>query len=134
MTVGKSRKGFDLDLADGLAAEDSLAEILRAGGRYVEVKHDEKAIYTGNVAVEVETRDPRYWSGISATESDWWAVELAGLDTWVILRTDRLKALVKQAKQDKRRDRWGGDNNRFRNILVPVEWLVRPFMQERKAA
>lgn len=126
MAEGLARRGFDVDLRDGEAAEDAFVHtFLRAR---VEVKMDEKAITTGRVAIEYEQicRDGKVRiSGISTTEAHNWALVLPGLCT-VLIETERLKALSRAAIKAKEHA-WVGDNNHHHCAFVPVEWLVRPW-------
>lgn len=124
MAQGLARAGFDIDLADGQANENALAEILAlTAGERIEVKTDYWAARTGNVAIEY--RQHGRPSGISTTTAEWWALHLVSLG-WFVVETERLKALARQAIRTGRHKRIG-DGNNFDNALVPVEWLVRPF-------
>ena len=117
MTDGLARKGFDLDLRDGQAAENKLLDIIQSGNGLVEVKSDKLARQTGNVYVETQYRGNP--SGITSTEADWWAIEVDD-DVFVLMKTDRLRELIKY-----RRDMPGGDNDWSKGKLLPVERLVR---------
>lgn len=103
--------------------EGSLAAILCAGGHRIELKTDHKAARTGNVFVEYQ--QPTGKSGIAKTEAEWWAFHLVGLG-YCIVPTERLRALARQAYREGRKAH-GGDYNRYLGVLIPVEWLVRPF-------
>lgn len=112
-------KAFDLNLGQGQIAESELAEIL--AGK-IEVKTDAMVSKTGNVAIE-------YWcrgkpSGVTVTESEWWATILSGDkyqgEVIVLVRTKRLLEMLKGARSVK-----GGDNGVARMHLLPVERLVK---------
>lgn len=123
MTSGPSRRGFDIDLREGEVHEGELARILALVGPRIEVKTDHKAAHTGNVFVEYA--QPTGRSGIAATTAEWWAFNIVG-QCIVIVATERLRALARRAWHENRKTR-GGDYNRYHGVLVPVEWLTRPF-------
>lgn len=121
MTEGRSGAGFDIDLRNGQAREDALVYVfLRA---LVEVKSDRKARETGNVFVEY--RQPSGLSGIATTTAQWWAFEIDD-DVWILVPTEKLRALARVAWRDPRRRKKGGDFNNYDGVLVPVAWLVKP--------
>lgn len=117
MADGKARKGFDLDLRDGEAAENRLLEVIRSGNGLVEVKADKLARQTGRVYVEEEYRGQP--SGITSTEAEWWAIEVDD-DVFVLMRTERLRTIAR-----KHRKMPGGDSDMSVGRLVPVEKLVK---------
>ena len=80
MTKGVARKGFDLDLKDGLLAENRLNDTLR--GAKIEVKSDKQAWKTGNIFVEDSCNGKP--SGISTTEAEFWAYEVR-LNTFYLI-------------------------------------------------
>ena len=116
MSEGLARKGFDLDLRDGQAAENKLLDIIQSGNGLVEVKSDQMARRTGNVYVETEYRGQP--SGITSTEADWWAIEVDD-DVFVLMKTERLRELAGRFRLAP-----GGDNDWSRGRLVPVGRLV----------
>lgn len=116
MADGKVRKGFDLDLRTGQAAENRLLDIIQSGNALVEVKSDKQAQHTGNIFVEVEYRGQP--SGLTSTEADWWAVEVDA-DVFVLMRTERLRELIKY-----RRTMPGGDYDLTKGVLLPLGKLV----------
>jgi hypothetical protein len=108
---------FDLDLAQGQIAEDELAEIL--AGK-VEVKTDNLVGRTGNLAVEFMCNDKP--SGISASESPWWAFVFDGRfekKVVVLVSKDRLCELLPGCRIVR-----GGDGGRAEMYLVPKEKLL----------
>lgn len=123
--VAKGNKAFDIDLAYGQSRENALASILGDDAK-IEVKSDRQAAITGNVFVEFESRGKP--GGIAATESDWWAQEVEP-DVWVIMRVDRMKALVKR-----RLDRYGyvagGDGKTSKGVLLRRSELTTPIKEE----
>ena len=110
--------GFDLDLKYGEGREDALYHVFTDAK--VEVKSDRKAQRTGNVFIEYEYRGRP--SGIAATTADWWALEV-GLDRWVLIRTEALRDLARQAIRDGR-SKYGGDHYRTQGALVPLKALL----------
>lgn len=120
MADGLARAGFDIDLLDGKAREDAFAYVLLKAK--VEHKSDEKCRITGNVFVEYRQKGRP--SGLATTTAEWWAIEF-DKDSWLLMPTERLRALARQAYKDPRRRVSGGDNNQYEGVLIPVEWLVR---------
>lgn len=57
---------------------------------YIELKDDRRAIDTGNVVIEFESRKKP--SGISITESTQWVIRVEGF--YIVMRTEALKKLV----------------------------------------
>lgn len=127
MADGVAREGFDIDLRFGQEREIRLAEVLLIRkGHHLELKSDQKAASTGNIFVEY--RQHGRPSGISTTKAEWWTVEVLE-NTFVTLPVTRMRALVKLASEDRTRRIKGGDNNAYSGVLVPVEWLVRPWSE-----
>jgi hypothetical protein len=124
MAEGQAREGFDLDLAFGEMRETAFSHaVMRA---QAECKSDQKVRVTGKVFIETHQRARGgAWrpSGINTSNAQWYAIEYAD-DAWLVIRRSLLKSL---AQRGERRD--GGDENRFRGRLVPVEWLIRPWRQ-----
>jgi hypothetical protein len=113
-----ARKGWDKDLADGLANEDRLEQCLRYAK--IEVKRDYSASKSGNLYVE-------YWnnrkkSGLRVTEAAYWAFSLGnvGEEYDLIVPTDLLKKIVKYFVVDGRATT-GGDREGTAGILVPLD-------------
>lgn len=121
MTDGLARKGFDVDLAEGLASENDFLNAVRLAR--VECKDERgKSQTTGNVFIEY--KDHGRPSGIATTVAEWWSARLAD-DVFVVIRTSLLRALVRKAYGDGRRTK-GGDFNKYEGVLVPCTWLVAP--------
>lgn len=98
--------------------------MIRGGGHHLELKSDQKARETGKVFVEFKQHGRA--SGIATTQSQWWTVEVE-TDVFVTVKTERLKALAREAWKDPRNRKRGGDHDAYEGILVPVEWLTRPW-------
>lgn len=125
MAEGQARAGWDIDFRDGLLREDAFARVARLGT--VEHKRDHGYINTGNLYVEYKQRTSRGWepSGIAVSTADHWAFEFLP-DTWLVIPTDKLRAVVrKYGLENPGRSVFGGDNNNTRGILIPLAALVR---------
>jgi hypothetical protein len=120
--AGKAENRWDINLSEGQIAEDTLAKLLNCNGESIEVKRDFAASTTGNVAVEFMCAGKP--SGISVTESDWWAFSLSGDyyndEVIVLIKKKRLERLLIPS-----RIRKGGDHGKAELYLVRVEELVK---------
>lgn len=115
---------FAADLEFGQGREQRFFNLL-VGGK-IEHKADRLCQEKGNLAVEYEKRDHRgciHPSGISVSESDWYAIEFA-FERWVLLRTYALCDIHLRAIEEGR-IAWGGDGERFHCALIPFGWLPR---------
>lgn len=127
MSETLTRAGFDLDLRQMQAHEASLAMVLMARGTVtIEHKRDFGTVRTGNLFVEY--RQPSGPSGIATTTADMWAFEYDE-NTWLLVPTDRLRRWCRLAYRQKRRTR-GGDYQRQRGVLLPIRWLVPPYVKD----
>jgi hypothetical protein len=129
---GKADNRFDFNLIEGEMKEKSLRELLN--GRSVEVKRDFFVSKSGNVAVELkEGLKP---TGLSVTQAEWQGIVLDGDEydgeVVVLIKTDRLKRIVKSTGVSKR----GGDKGQTLVRLVKVSDLFLRVNDEeqRKAA
>lgn len=116
MTEGVARKGWDLDLADGLAREGALGRLL--GDAKVEVKSQVEC--RTHVFIEYECFGKP--SGIATTEAQHWAIEYAP-DTWIVVPTPALRELARAAYK-RYGATAGGDGNNATGAVVPLAWLV----------
>jgi hypothetical protein len=107
---------FRYDLKVGQVKEKELAEILN--DKTIEVKFDKRALDTGNVYVEYESRGAN--SGIAKSEADYYCF-CFGL-TYHIIKTELLKDRCRKYIGTNR-DRLGGDNNTSKGILLPIQEL-----------
>lgn len=126
MADGIARAGFDKDLRDGKAREDAFVHALL--GDKVEIKSDAIARRTRRVFVEYMqlSRRTEQWepSGIKTSTAHRWAFEVND-DCWLLVPAVRVKAIVRRllhARPDL--STYGGDYNRYRGVLVPVEMLL----------
>lgn len=104
---------FRFDLAIGQTYETQLSELL---GKKIEVKRDFKALETGNIFVEYESRGKR--SGIATSEAEWWCYWLSEKH-FVMVEKDELKELCRKYLNTNR-DVKGGDSNTSKGILLPT--------------
>ncbi len=90
-------------------------------GFSVEVKWDKRAAKTGNLYFEIENTRQHQPSGIAATPADVWCHVVGQSDTALLVRTSRMRALLK-TRQFKQVHTQGADSN-SRGLLVPRKWL-----------
>lgn len=112
---------FRADLIVGQEGEKTVATILGVvENDGIEVKRDLQSHQTGNIAIEYMSRGKP--SGITTTESKYWAIILEKTDTVIIIATERLKKLCKTYG----RKVYGGDNNTSKLILLPLKVITAP--------
>jgi len=119
MTRGYARKGWDIDLKDGIERENAFATIMKHS--LVEHKSDEKCKDTGNIYIEVMCSNKK--SGISISTAEFWAIEFLP-ERWLIIRTEELKPYVNKAFK-LGLIVCGGDDNKTIGALVPINWLLK---------
>jgi len=107
---------FKFDLKVGQVKEKELGDIFNS--KKVEVKYDLRALDTGNVFVEYESRGKK--SGLSTTESDYYCFCFG--QTLHLIKTIDLKDRCRSLMGTKR-DVSGGDNNTSKGILLPINKL-----------
>lgn len=110
---------FKYDLAVGQEFENELAKALT--NSTIEVKRDFKAMTTGNIFVEYESRQKP--SGIATSEAEyycWWLDD----DRCFLIKTSKLKDKCRPYLKTNR-DVLGGDNNTSKGILLPLQELTR---------
>jgi len=101
---------FDIDLRYGKECERLVAKMLTG---FHEVKSDRKALTTGNLFVEFESKGNP--SGINTTTADWWTFHLDD-GMYFILSQDKLRELCTGAKVVN-----GGDQMSSRGYLLPLK-------------
>jgi len=114
----KHTNRFDLDLDFGHKYENIFQEAIEG---QVECKADRLCVKTGNVFVEIESREKP--SGIMVTTSKYYAiclvVENRDNDIWVLVPTKILKKLIKEYPIKK-----GGDNWTSKGHIIPKADLL----------
>jgi len=111
----KFNSDFKYDLHRGQIGENYLANILKG---HIEVKTDKRALETGNVFVEYESRNKH--SGITTTEAEWYAFVLSNT-VIILIKTEDLKSICKKLPKEQRKP--GGDSNTSMGVIVPIEKL-----------
>lgn len=114
----KYNADFSHDLEVGQLYERQLAQILNS--KKIEVKRDFKAVETGNIFVEYESRNRP--SGIATSNAEYYCYILSD-EHFVMTTCRRLKALCRPYLKTTR-DVRGGDSNTSKGILLPVKALV----------
>lgn len=102
---------FEHDLAIGQLTEKFIGNLL--SNKKVEVKHDFKALTTGNVFIEYESRGKP--SGISTSKADYYCIVFSKVKFIFI----ELEALKEIAREYKHKTVTGGDSNTSKGILIP---------------
>lgn len=117
-----ARKGFDLDLRDGVEFENKVLELL-VGGKTVEVKYQPDAM----IFLFIETSYRGRPSGLTTTEAEWWAIAYAQGRQIIFVRTDVLKAIIEAGTDRGVRKAQGGDDQASHGFVVPIVELARRF-------
>lgn len=110
---------FRYDLKVGQVAETLLADLLE--NKKIEVKRDLRALETGNIYIEYESRGKR--SGIAKSEADYYCYFISDSRMFLITTGD-LKTLCRKYIGTNR-DRKGGDSNTSKGILLPITDLIK---------
>jgi hypothetical protein len=117
---------FDLDLKYGQEIENQLAKILQEKGTKIEVKTERNIWQTTN-KLAIEFRCNGKPSGLSVTESDWWAIALADKETIggiILIPTQQLKENIKILHKAKLiKITKGGDGDKSEMFLVPIHMI-----------
>lgn len=117
-----ARKGFDLDLRDGVEIENKVLAMLMGGTR-LEVKYQPDALRY--LFIEVSCRGVP--SGISTTEAEWWVIVYAGGRQLIALRTDVLRGILNEGSERGVRTASGGDDGKSVGYIVPITELARRY-------
>lgn len=119
---GGAEKRWDVNQVEGEIGEGTVAALMNATGNTVEVKRDFKASETGNFAVEFMCGGKP--SGISTSESEWWAIVLDGEyyngEVILFIKKKRLERLLNPKRTVR-----GGDHNKAEMFLIRIEELVQ---------
>lgn len=120
---------FKYDLKVGQQFENELEDVLN--NKKLEVKTDFRALETGNIFVEYQSRGKP--SGLQTSQSDYY-VFILSKDYFIFISTDVLKGVLREVYNE-RGYVMGGDSNTSHGVLVPVKRLielVRPLTKELK--
>lgn len=104
---------FKFDLQVGQTYENQLAELIN---KKIEVKRDFRAMETGNIFVEYESRNKP--SGLATSEANYWVYWLSEKH-FITIEKNELKILCRKYLNTNR-DVLGGDNNTSKGILLPI--------------
>jgi hypothetical protein len=113
----KHNNDFRFDLEIGKSYETQLAELI---GQRIEVKRDFKALETGNIFIEYESRGKP--SGLATTQADYWCYWLSD-EHCILIKTEKLKELCRKFLYTNR-DVLGGDSNTSKGILLPTKKFI----------
>jgi hypothetical protein len=109
---------FRYDLKIGVEFETKLYELL---GKTIEVKRDFKALNTGNIFIEYQSRGKL--SGIATTQAKYWCYWLSDFHL-ILIETEELKKMCRIYLNTKR-DVCGGDNNTSKGVLLPLTDFIK---------
>lgn len=116
----KYSSNFNYDLEFGEKAEDFVNKLFTNGGK-IEVKYDRKAHETGNLFVEVFSRDKP--SGISTTKANYWIFVIDKRQYAIIINIEKLKKLCRSKYKDGGYV-LGGDDNTSKGLLIPINFIT----------
>lgn len=111
---------FKYDLKLGQKGENLFAKIIQSKGNTIEVKTDFRALETGNLFVEYESRGKP--SGIAKSEAIWYTFVLSN-NILITISTKKLKGICREYHKTIR-DVIGGDSNTSKGILLPVDRIM----------
>ncbi len=114
----KHNNDFRFDLQVGKTYENQLAELLQ---KKIEVKRDFRAIETGNIFVEYQSRNKP--SGLATSEAHYWVYWLSE-NHFITIEKNELKKLCRKYLGTKN-DVLGGDNNTSKGILLPLIEFIK---------
>jgi len=114
----KHNNDFRFDLQVGQTYENQLAELLQ---KKIEVKRDFKAMETGNIFVEYQSRNKP--SGLATSEAHYWVYWLSE-KYFITIEKNELKILCRKYLGTNR-DVLGGDNNTSKGILLPLIEFIK---------
>lgn len=109
----KYKNNFEYDLQIGQTKERELGDIFNS--KTVEVKYDFKALRSRNVYVEYQNKGKP--SGLSVSTADFYCFCFG--ETFHLIHTNILKDKCRKYLGT-RRDKFGGDNNTSKGILLPI--------------
>ena len=115
------RDGFsEVEIMEGNVKEIDIKANYKGRVFTFEVKYDQMASKTGNIAVEYETRQCA--SGLSVTKADYWVYKIN--DSHYVLKTEKLKRKLYQQKRFKRKVIGGDAGSNTKMFLVEMERFI----------
>jgi hypothetical protein len=111
---------FNFDLEFGEKAETWVHQIFSEGGK-IEVKYDRLAHKTGNIYVEVYSRNKP--SGISTSKANYWIFIIDKKSYGILINIKRLKDICKEVYY-KNGYTQGGDEDTSLGVLIPIKLII----------
>jgi hypothetical protein len=112
---------FRYDLKIGREGEEKIAHIFQTSVEKLEVKRDLKAIKTGNLYFEYESRGKK--SGIATTIADYIFIIVEGSVGGLFFETQKLRDVLRPLI--KTHTVLGGDSNTSKGILISISQLMK---------
>jgi len=117
----KFNSNFEYDLKIGQEAEEKIALIFESPVEKLEVKRDMKAIKTGNLYFEYESRGKK--SGIATTKADYIFIIVDGSVGGLFFETNKLKKVLRPLIAT--HTKLGGDSDTSKGILISISELMK---------
>jgi hypothetical protein len=117
----KYNSNFKYDLEIGQEGEKMIAMIFETPVEKIEVKRDMKAIKTGNLYFEYESRGKK--SGIATTQSEYIFIILENSVGGLFFETNKLKKVLRPLIST--HTKLGGDLNSSKGILISISDLMK---------
>lgn len=129
----KPEPRWDIDYEVGRQAEiwvSDLRKELQSGT--VEVKRDRRTVETGNIYIEYECFRRGKWhpSGIATTAANLWLFVLIESELAVVITTERLKQMARQAYRLGRRVEETDGSHPTKGVLLPVATVIAAMLRE----
>jgi hypothetical protein len=116
---------FQYDLKIGQEGEKQIALIFETPVEKIEVKRDMKAIKTGNLYFEYESRGKK--SGIAVTTAEYIFIIVDGSAGGLFFETKKLRDVLRPLIST--HTVLGGDNNTSKGILISISKLMKLYVQ-----
>jgi hypothetical protein len=121
----KYNSNFEYDLQIGQEGEKTIAMIFEAPVEKIEVKRDMKAIKTGNLYFEYESRGRK--SGIATTKAEYIFIIVNGSAGGLFFETSKLKKILRPLIQT--HTKLGGDSDSSKGILISISELMKLYTE-----
>jgi hypothetical protein len=112
---------FQYDLKIGQEGEKHIALIFETPVEKIEVKRDMKALKTGNLYFEYESRGKK--SGIATTTAEYLFIIINGSVGGLFFEVKKLREVLRPLIKD--HTVLGGDNNTSKGILISISKLMK---------